>query len=116
MLVKLKSSEADSFFRDIVYRFKVPNSIIMDNGTQFTSKPFLQFCDDFNIYINWTGMAHPRTNGQVERAYGLILPGPKSRIFDRLTKFAVRWVAELLAIIWSLHTTPLERHTAHLSS
>lgn len=30
-IVKLTSSEATSFFRDIVYYFVVPNSIIIDN-------------------------------------------------------------------------------------
>lgn len=32
-ITKLKSSKATIFFRDIVYCFKVPNSIITDNGT-----------------------------------------------------------------------------------
>ena len=30
---KIKSEQAMLFFTDIVYRFEVPNSIIMDNGT-----------------------------------------------------------------------------------
>jgi hypothetical protein len=38
---KLTSSEATTFFRDIVYHFSVPNSIITDKGTQFTGEPFL---------------------------------------------------------------------------
>jgi hypothetical protein len=32
-IAKLKSSEAATFFRDIVYQFVVPNSTITDNGT-----------------------------------------------------------------------------------
>lgn len=36
----------------IVYRFGVPNSIIIDNGTEFTREPFLQSYDDFNIRID----------------------------------------------------------------
>jgi transposase InsO family protein len=74
---KLKSSEAVSFFHDIVYRFRVPNSIITDNGTHFTCEPFLQTCDKFNICIDWATVAHPRTNDQVERANNLILQGLK---------------------------------------
>jgi hypothetical protein len=27
-----------SFFTDIIYRFGIPNTIITDNGTQFTGK------------------------------------------------------------------------------
>ncbi|XP_066396369.1 uncharacterized protein [Miscanthus floridulus] len=51
-------------------------------------------------------MAHPRTNGQVERANDMILQGLKPRIFNRLNKFGGRWVAELPAVLWSLRMTP----------
>ena len=33
---KIKSKQAILFFIDIIFRFGVPNSIITDNGTQFT--------------------------------------------------------------------------------
>ena len=39
----LKLEQAVSFFQDIVHRFGVPNSIITDNGTNFTRGPFLEF-------------------------------------------------------------------------
>ena len=51
-------------------------------------------------------MAHPQTNGQVERAYGMILQGLKPRIFNKLNKFSRRWLTELPSVIWSLRTTP----------
>ena len=47
------------FFTDIVFRFGVPNSIITDNGTQFTGKKFLAFCDSFHIRVDWSAVAHP---------------------------------------------------------
>ena len=37
----IKSKQAVLFFLDIIHRFGVPNSIITDNGTQFTSKKFI---------------------------------------------------------------------------
>jgi hypothetical protein len=37
----IKFEQAMQFFLDIVHRFGVPNSIIMDNSTQFTGKKFL---------------------------------------------------------------------------
>ena len=37
----IKSKQAMMFFTDIIHRFGVPNSIITDNGTQFTRKKFL---------------------------------------------------------------------------
>ena len=35
-ITTIDSKEAVKFFLDIVYRFGVPNSIITDNGTNFT--------------------------------------------------------------------------------
>jgi len=39
-------------------------------------------------------VAHPRTNGQVERANGMILQGLKPRIYNRLKKFGKKWVED----------------------
>jgi transposase InsO family protein len=49
--------------------------IITDNGTQFTGKKVLNFCDDNNIRVDWSTVAHPKMNGQVERANDMILQG-----------------------------------------
>jgi IS30 family transposase len=76
-IIKIKSEQTVQFFTDIVYRFGVPNSIITDNGTQFTGKKFLRFCDDFHISVDWSAVAHPQTNGQVEHANDMILQGLK---------------------------------------
>ena len=59
----IKFEQAMLFFLDIVHCFGVPNSIIMDNGTQFTRKKFLQFCDEYHIRVYWTAVARPCTNG-----------------------------------------------------
>jgi transposase InsO family protein len=105
-ITNLRAEQAVMFFTDIVYRFGVPNSIITDNGSQFTGRKFLEFRDKFHIRVDWAAVAHPRTNGQVERANGMILHGLKPRIFDRLNKFGRKWLQELPAVVWSLRTTP----------
>ena len=69
----IKSEQAVLFFLDIIHLFGVPNSIIADNGTQFTCKKFIQFCDEQHIRVDWVAVVHPRTNGQVERANGMLL-------------------------------------------
>ena len=61
------------FFLNIIQRLGVPNSIITDNGTQFTGKKFIQFYDEQHIWIDWAAVAHPRTNRQVERTNGMLL-------------------------------------------
>jgi transposase InsO family protein len=94
----------------------VPNSIITDNGSQFTDRKFLEFCDKFHIRVDWAVVAHPQTNGQVEWANGMILQGLKPRIFDRLNKSGRKWLQELPAVVWSLRTTPAgPRDSPHFS-
>jgi hypothetical protein len=105
-ITNLKAEQAVTFFTDIVYRFGVPNSIITDNGSQFTGRKFLEFCDKFHIRVDWAAVAHPQTNDQVERANGMILQGLKPRIFDQLNKSGHKWLQELPAVVWSLRTTP----------
>jgi hypothetical protein len=58
-----------------------------------------------NIRVDWTAVAHPKENVQVERANGMLLQGLKPRIFKCLDKFRVRWVVELPSVLWSLRTT-----------
>jgi transposase InsO family protein len=105
-LTSIRSEQAVAFFTNIIHRFGVPNSIITDNGTQFTGKKFLDFCEDHHIRVDWAAVAHPMTNGQVERANGMILQGLKLRIYNDLNKFGKRWMKELPSVVWSLRTTP----------
>jgi transposase InsO family protein len=51
-ITNLRSEQAVSFFTDIIHKFGVPNSIITDNGSQFTGKKFLEFCDDHHIRVD----------------------------------------------------------------
>jgi hypothetical protein len=34
---------------------------------KITGRKFLEFCDKFHICVDWAAVAHPQTNGQVER-------------------------------------------------
>ena len=45
------------------------------------------------------------TNGQVERANGIILQGIKTHIFDRLSAYDKKWVQELTTILWAVRIT-----------
>jgi hypothetical protein len=105
-ITNLRAEQAVSFFTDIIHRFGVPNSNLTDNGSQFTSRKFMEFCNKYHIRVDWAAVAHPQTNCKVERANGMILQGLKPRIFDRLNKSSRRWLQELPAVVWSLRTTP----------
>jgi transposase InsO family protein len=91
-ITNLRAEHAVTFFTNIIYRFEVPNSIITDNGSQFIGRKFVEFCDKHHIRVDWAAVAHPQTNGQVERANGMILQGLKPRIFYRLNKSGQKWL------------------------
>jgi transposase InsO family protein len=97
---------AISFIKSIVFHFGVPYSIITDNGTNFTSKEFKNYCKGLGIKLKFTSVAHPKTNGQVEKANGLICSGIKKRLLAPLEKAKSTWVEELPSVLWSLRTTP----------
>jgi hypothetical protein len=96
-------AKAMEFIKEIMYRFGVPNNIIIDYRTQFTAREFKNFCADLGIKINYASVAHPQSNGQVEH---MILEGLKPKIFDRLKPYAGKWVKELPSVQWALRTTP----------
>ena len=51
-------------------------------------------------------MAHPQSNGQLEKANGLVTSGIKKRLMVPLKRAAGAWVEELPSVLWSLRTTP----------
>jgi transposase InsO family protein len=103
---KVTAQSAAKFFKGLVCHFGVPSRVITDNGMQFTSPAFMQCCQDLGSKIYFASVAHPRSNGQAERANGEVLRGLKTRTFDRLHKCGRRWIDELPAVLWSLRTTP----------
>ena len=98
-ITNICSEEVVKLFLDIIYWFGVPNCIITDHGTNFTKKKFLDFYDRYNIRIDWASVEQSCTNGQVERANGMILQGLKPHIFDQLKMYARQWVVEVPAIL-----------------
>jgi transposase InsO family protein len=100
------STMAINFIKSIVFHFGVPYSIITDNGTNFTSKEFKSYCESMAIKLKFASVAHPKTNGQVEKANGLICNRIKKRLLAPLEKAEHAWVVELPSVLWSLRTTP----------
>jgi transposase InsO family protein len=66
------------FLHGIVMCFGVPNRLILDNGTQFISKKFENFCVVYGIKHPRSLVNHPMTNENVECANGIILQGIKT--------------------------------------
>ena len=85
-VIKIDKHSAVKFIKSIVCRFGVPNRVITDNGTQFTSTIFQEYCEDLGIQVCYASVAHPRSNGQVERANAEILKGLRMRTYNCLKK------------------------------
>jgi hypothetical protein len=103
---KLDGSSTIKFFNEIITRYGVPHSIITDNGTNFAKRVFAEYCGQKGIRLDLASVAHPQSNGQVEKANGLILAGIKPRLVKPLECSAGCWVEELPPVLWSLRTTP----------
>jgi transposase InsO family protein len=101
-----EATTAVKFFESIVYRYGVPNNIITGNGTNFTSGEFQEFAKKLGIKIKYASVVHSKSNGQVEKANGLICVGLKKRLLRPLKRAAGAWVEELPSVLWSLRTTP----------
>ncbi|RLN04764.1 hypothetical protein C2845_PM13G06680 [Panicum miliaceum] len=89
-----------------MYHFGYPNTIITDLGTNFTANQFWELCENNTIEVKYVSVAHPRANGQVERANGLILDDLKKRLYEENNKKGGKWIYELPHIVWELRTQP----------
>ncbi|XP_052900198.1 uncharacterized protein K02A2.6-like [Anopheles moucheti] len=56
-----------SILRNIFARFGMPRKLVSDNGAQFTSEAFSDFCIHNGIEHVTTAPFHPQSNGQAER-------------------------------------------------
>jgi hypothetical protein len=105
-MVNINKQSVIKFIKSIICRFGVPNRIITDNGSQITSGTFQGYCEDLGIQICYVSVAHPESNGQVERANAEILKGLKTRTYDALKKHDNKWIDELPCAIWGNRTSP----------
>jgi hypothetical protein len=77
---KLDGHTATRFLREIIYRYGYMHSIITDNGTNFAKGEMAEFCRENGIRLDLASVAHPESNGQVERMNQSILHGLKPRL------------------------------------
>jgi hypothetical protein len=61
------------FIRGIVSRFGVPNRIIANMGSPFTSGSFRAYCSELSTKVCFASVAHPSANCQVARANAKVL-------------------------------------------
>ena len=102
-LANIQDMDAKKFvWKSIVTRFGVPHVLISDNGLQFDSKMFRNYCGELGITNRYSTLAYPQGNGQAEAVNKVILSGLKKRLDDAKGK----WVEELPHVLWTYRTTP----------
>ena len=89
-------------WKSIVTRFDVPPVLILDNGLQFDSKMFRNYCGELGITNRYSTPAYPQGNGQATAVNKVIINGLKKRLDDAKGK----WVEELPHVLWTYRTTP----------
>jgi hypothetical protein len=82
----------------------MPNRIITNLVKAFTGSVFWDFCQDNLIDVYCSSVAHPRCNGQVERANSMVLQALKDCIYDDASNYTTSWLVELPHVIWGLRT------------
>ena len=87
--------------KNIVCRFGIPQSIVSDNGPQFISKAFQQFCTEYGIRNEYSSPRYPQSNGQVKVMNKTLLEYLKKS----LTTTKGSGVDELPIALWVYRTT-----------
>ncbi|RVX19338.1 hypothetical protein CK203_008716 [Vitis vinifera] len=82
--------------------FGIPQTIIADNGPQFDSIAFQNFCSELNIRNSYSTPRYPQSNGQAEATNKTLVTALKKRLEQAKGK----WVEELPGILWAYRTTP----------
>ena len=91
-LATITETKVQNFvWKNIVYRFGIPRTIISNNGRQFDSQAFRSFCSNLGIKNKYSSPGHPQANGQTEVTNRILLRLIKSRLVG--TKGA--WPEEL---------------------
>jgi hypothetical protein len=68
-----KADRVLDFLDELVHRYGLPHHIITDLGSNFNNHQFWEYCENSGIDVRYVSVAHPRANGQVERANGMVL-------------------------------------------
>ncbi|XP_062116009.1 uncharacterized protein LOC133830107 [Humulus lupulus] len=82
-------------------RFGLPQKIVSDNGTQFDSQLFTDFCTEHSITKSFSAVLHPQADRQVESVNKIL-----KYILKKCLELAKRnWPERLPKVLWSYRTT-----------
>jgi hypothetical protein len=99
----ITSKTAQKFFwQNIVCRFGVPSELTVDNGKQFDSQDFREFCSSIDTKPVFAFVYHPQSNGVIERDNDKIFNAIKKRLLDDKKG---KWADQLPEVVRALNMT-----------
>jgi hypothetical protein len=101
-----KADRVLDFLDELVHRYRLPHHIITDLGSNFNNQQFWEYCKNSGIDVRYVSIAHPRANGQVESANGMVLDALKKQLYDAANTKGGKWIKELPNALWGLRTQP----------
>jgi hypothetical protein len=101
-----KADRVLDFLDELVHRYGLPHRIITDLGSNFNNHQFWEYYENRVIDVRYVSVAHPRANGQVKRANGMVLDTLKKRLHDAANTKGGKWIKELPNALWGLCTQP----------
>jgi hypothetical protein len=90
-----KANSVLDFLDELVHHYGLPHRIITYLGSNFNNHQFWQYYENGGIDVRYVSVAHPRANGQVECANGMVLDALKKRLHDATNPNGGKWMKEL---------------------
>ena len=88
-------------YKNIIFRYGVPYTIVSDNDKQFDSDEFKEFCNNLQIKKVFSSVAQPQSNRHVKAVNKTI----KHNLKIKLEDLKGRWANKLLELLWAYRTS-----------
>ena len=101
----IKDKDVTQFiWKNIIYRFGIPRSIVSDNQPQFDCWAYMNLCQELKIKNLYSTLRYLQSKGQVEASNKTLLTTLKKQLDSAKGK----WVDELPGVLWVYRTTTLK--------
>ena len=82
-------------WKNIIYKFGMPQLIVTDNGPQFDSRVYRNFCNELKIKNLYSTPRYPQSNGQAKSSNKTLVTALKKHLHSVKGK----WVDELPGVL-----------------
>ncbi|CAD5221203.1 unnamed protein product [Bursaphelenchus okinawaensis] len=99
---KTSSTVANAFLNSYITVYGIPETIVSDQGTEFTGNPFQQLCAQMGIEHKTTTPYNPQADGTVERQNKTLC----AMLSSYLSRGGTNWDEFIKLISFAYNTTP----------